>query len=113
MNLIYGTGEYGVIGNVSETDRVFRKGAKVWLTGGTGGEGAYRFQWIGMSRGGRVVEKWAPTTRFSNFRAAWVPKHLQERVTWIRGSKEDVEKYAADLNKWADEMRAESPNRRR
>ena len=112
-NLIYGNGEYGVVGNVLETDRVFRNGAKVWLAGGTGGEGAYRFEWVGMSRGGRIIKKWAPTTRFNNFRAAWVPEHLRDRVTWIRGDRPAVEEYAAKLNGWSDEMRVEHPNRRK
>lgn len=107
-----GQGEYGIVGNSFETDRLFRGGAKVWLAGGTGGEGAYRFQWIGRSRSGRIIEKWAPTVRFNNFRAAWVPEHLRERVYWVRGDKPTMEAYAANLNKWANEMRIETPNRR-
>ena len=111
-NPIMGTGEYGVVGNVLESDRAFRLGAKVWIAGGTGGEGAYRFEWIGISRGGRIIRKWAPTTRFSNFRAAWIPQHLRERIWWIRGDRPTMEAYALRLNTWAEEMRDEHPNRR-
>lgn len=112
-NPIMGSGEYGIVGNVMETDRVFRKGAKVWLAGGTGGEGASKFIWIGCSRSGRVIEKWAPTTRFNNFRAKWIPEHLRARIYWVRGNREAIEEYAASLNKWADEFRTEHPNRHR
>jgi hypothetical protein len=113
INPILGAGEYGVVGNVKETDRVFRGGAKVWIAGGTGGEGAHRFEWIGMSRGGRIITKWAPTMRFSNFRAAWIPLHLRDQVRWVRGDRPTMEAYAANLNTWAEEMRAEHPNRRK
>lgn len=109
---IMGEGEYGVVGNVFETDRIFRAGAKVWIAGGTGGEGAYRFEWYGMSRGGRMIRKWAPTIRFHNFRCKWIPEHLREEIWYKRGSKEQMEAYAANLNAWSDEMRTEHPNRR-
>lgn len=105
-------GEFGIVANVLETDRSLRKGAKAWLAGGTGGEGWTRFQWIAMTRGGRTVEKWAPTTRFHNFRAAWIPSHLQARVYWLRGTRPEMEKTARKLDAFAETERAAHPNRR-
>jgi hypothetical protein len=35
-------GDYGIVANVVETDRLFRKGAKAWLANGTGGEGWHK-----------------------------------------------------------------------
>lgn len=103
--------EYGIVANVIEPDRVLRKGAKVWLASGTGGEGWHRFEWIGRSRSGRIIEKWAPTFRFNNFRAAWIPEHLRTRVTYMRGTKPEMEIRAKELNEWADEQRALHPGR--
>ena len=104
--------EYGIVANCIEPDRVFRHGAKAWLAGGTGGEGLDRFQWIAISRGGRIVYKWAPTVRFGNFRAAWVPEHLRDRVYWMRGTQEEMEKQAAELNAYAEELRRTKTGRR-
>ena len=104
--------EYGIVANSVETDRVFRLGAKAWLCGGTGGEGWDRFRWIAHSRSSRVIEKWAPTERFGNFRAAWIPEHLRERIWYIRGSRGEMEKQAAALNVHADQLRAKMTNRR-
>jgi hypothetical protein len=59
------------------------------------------FQWIGLSRGHRIVEKWAPTHRFYRFRAAWIPDHLQNRVYCIRGTKEEMVALAAGLAEFA------------
>lgn len=104
--------EYGIVANSMEADRVFRLGAKAWLAGGTGGEGWDKFEWIAHSRGSRVVRKWAPTVRFGNFRAAWVPEHLRERIWYIRGSRDEMEKTAAALNVHAEQLRAKMVNRR-
>lgn len=99
---------YGIIANVLETDRVFRTGAKVWLLTTQNG----RSIWFGMSRGGRKVQKYAPVHRFHNFRAAWVPVHMLDRVCW-RGSQADAVIRAAELNTYAEAERAAHPNRRR
>lgn len=104
--------EYGVVANVLETDRLFRKGAKAWLVGGTGGEGWHRFKWIALTRSPRRAEKWAPTTRFHNFRAAWIPDHMQDRVWYFRGTREEIEELATKLNQFADREREQHPSRR-
>jgi len=108
--------EYGIVANVAEVDRIFRLGAKAWLSGGTGGNGWDEFKWIATSRGGRIVEKWAPTWRFTNFRAAWIPEHLRERVycqlLGMPGTRAAMEARAAELNAYADELRTKHPQRR-
>lgn len=104
--------EFGIVANVLETDRLFPDGAKVWIARGTGGEGWYRFCWLGRTRGGRIVEKWAPTMRFHNFRAAWVPDHLQERVYYLRGTRSEMDDVAARLTEFAAAERDAHPDRR-
>ncbi|TIT80119.1 MAG: hypothetical protein E5W57_04100 [Mesorhizobium sp.] len=99
---------FGLIANVEGVDRIFRMGAKVWLCSGTGGEGWFRFEWWGMSRGGRTLQKWAPTERFTNFRAAWVPPHLRERVSYFRPTRAEAETWAKNMQTFADALRAGS-----
>jgi hypothetical protein len=106
------TGEYGIIANVLEPDKIFRTGAKVWIAGGTGGEGWTRFEFFGMSRGGRNIRKWAPTVRFHQFRSAWIPDHMRDTVYYFTGSSEEMEAIAAQMNDFADSERAAHPNRR-
>lgn len=105
-------GEFGIVANIEEPDRQMRAGAKCWLSGGTGGEGWDRFEWIGLTRGHETIKKWIPTHRMANFRAAWVPPHLRGSVTYVRGTREEMEKMAADLNNFAAEQRSAHPNRR-
>lgn len=102
-------GEFGIVANVVEPDRVFRMNAKAWLIGGTGGEGWYRFLWSAKSRGSRTVEKWAPTERFHMFRAAWIPPGV--RPWYITGTREEMEATATKMNAFADELRATKKNR--
>lgn len=108
-------GEFGIVANAMEPDRIFRSGAKAWIVTGSGGEGWDRFQWTAMSRGGRYVTKWAPIARFHNFRAAWIPPALSDVITGMmdtRGSREEMEHIAEQMNAFADEQRAQHPNRR-
>lgn len=104
--------EYGIVANVIETDRVFRKGAKAWLKRYVGFE---KMEWIAMSRGSRRIKKISPVWRFSNFRCAWVPEHLRsgdfEWRLYELGSKAEMEKRAAEFGEYADRARAEHPNR--
>ena len=100
--------DYGIVANVAGVDRVFRKGAKCWLVWGTGGEGWYLFQWWGCSRGGRRIQKWSPTVRFTNFRAAWIPDHLKDRIVGYpcgRGTREEMEDLAEKLNEFVKQLR--------
>jgi hypothetical protein len=97
---------YGIIANILEPDHVLRMNAKCWLADGTGGMGWYSFQWIGITHGGRVVQKWAPTHRLHRFRAAWIPAHLDDRIRYIRGPKEQMDTMALEMNQFAEELRA-------
>lgn len=99
---------FGLIANVAGVDRIFRMGAKVWLCSGTGGEGWFRFEWYGASRSGRPLQKWAPTERFTNFRAAWVPMHLRERVLYMRPTRAEAETWAKNMQTFSDALRAGS-----
>lgn len=104
---------YGIVANVLEPDKVFSLGAKAWLANGTGGEGWERFEWLARAKGGRLVLKWAPTTRFHRFRCKWIPEHLRDRVsymTWI--DRRSAEVMAVQLATFADAARIAHPNRR-
>ena len=102
--------EYGIVANVTETDRVFRKGVKAWMAYCySGGE---RVKWIAMSRSGRVVEKVSPTSRFENFRCKWIPENLREHIIEERGDRAQMEGRAAFWNARAKEARGDHPNRR-
>ena len=70
---------YGIVANVCAPDSCFRMGAKCWLVGGTNGEGFDRFRFYGMSRGGRMIEKWCPANRLHNFRPAWIPPKIRAK----------------------------------
>jgi len=104
--------EYGIIANVVETDRLLRKGAKVWVLGGWSGGGFERVQVRGAARGGRQIEKYAPIARFDNFRSAWLPEHLRDKATFFLGYKDDMESRAQLLQRLATEERTAHPNRR-
>jgi hypothetical protein len=104
-------GGFGIVANVCEPDRVFRLGAKAWLAGGMSGDGWERFRWIALSRAPHQAEKYSPLWRFRNFRAAWVPPPLTERVCAFRGSRAEMEAAARDLERRAMEFRKERPNR--
>lgn len=104
---------YVIVANVREPDRVLRKGAKVWLTGGTGGEGWTRFKWHGLSHGGRRLEKWAPIYRFDTFRAKWMPEHIRALFPYVyfSGTREEMTARARELEIFAQAERARHPNR--
>lgn len=104
-------GEYGIVANVTETDKVLRKGAKVWIVGGWSGGGFERVTVRGAARNGRQIEKYAPITRFTNFRAAWMPDHLREQAS-ILGEKVDMESRAQKLSDVAEALRVSHPGRR-
>lgn len=101
--------EYGIVANIITTDGTFRSGAKCWLVGGTGGEGWHRFQWLGKSRGGRDIQKWAPTKSFHRFRAAWIPDHVHNgRYVYMMGTRDEMEKMAFKMEAFAQTLRAKT-----
>ena len=100
LNLYNNKGEYGIVCNVSE-DKVLKEGSKVWLIGGTGGEGDKKFVFLGRSLGGRMIKKWKVLDNFKDFRCVWIPDHIRKRSLgdlYISGDKETITKYAIRLN---------------
>jgi len=108
------TGEYGIVATVGEADRCLRLGAKCWIVDGSGGAGWDRFVVYGMSRSGRMIEKWCATERFTNFRAAWIPPAItsnkDERFSlYFAGTREEMELTAKNLNEFRATMRPLKP----
>jgi hypothetical protein len=100
------SGEYGVIANVLEGDPVFRHGAKVWLVGGDNGDGFESRQFYGLGKGSRRgITKWARTIRMYNYRCAWIPPPMQPRVETCRGTRAEVEAWAAEIDALTQERR--------
>jgi hypothetical protein len=71
---------YCIIANVKE-DKAFRNGAKVYLLNGRQSSNSVEVH--GISKGGRKINKYIPYKRLENFRAAWVPDHLNYEKTKI------------------------------
>lgn len=91
---------YGLIANVI-SDRVLRTGAKVWIQRCNGDVSCPAV--IGMNKSGRIVQKYTHYKRLTNFRAAWIPEHMLERVAWQWKTKNEAEELAARLAAmWAD-----------
>ena len=90
---------FGIVANV-KSDRVFRTGAKVWIVRCNGD--AECPVAIGLSKSGRKVEKYTHFKRLANFRAAWIPDHLRERMVWQWPEKAAAEVVAQRLSKMWD-----------
>jgi hypothetical protein len=93
---------FGVVANVA-SDRVLRTGAKVWIERCNGDAECPVVR--GCSKSGRVVEKYTHYKRLTNFRAAWIPEHLRERVIWQWPEKERAQHVAATLASMWDGVR--------
>jgi hypothetical protein len=100
MHMVEGDDCYAIVANIRKTDGSLRSGAKCWLVGGQNGDGAERFKWRGVSRGGRVITKWAPTKSFQNFRVAWVPDEMRRYFDHDRtmGERARVEPWTVMFN---------------
>lgn len=85
---------YGLIANVIN-DRVLRTGAKVWIHR-CNGDAACPIV-TGMSKGGRYIQKFTHYKRLTNFRAACVPEHMQDRVVWRWETKAEAQSIAEKL----------------
>jgi hypothetical protein len=97
---------FGVVANVV-SDRVLRVGAKVWV-GYCNGD-AEKPKVVGCSKGGRVVEKYSAYKRLTNYRAAWMPEHLRDKVNNQFASKADAQAAADSLTKMWGDVRAYGP----
>ena len=82
---------FGIVANVL-SDRVLRTGARVWLYRCNGDAECPIVS--GMSKGGRRVEKYTHYKRLTNFRAAWVPEHLRDRVCLCWATKDEANEAA-------------------
>jgi len=91
---------YGIVANV-KSDRVLRTGTKVWIHY-CNGDALCPFV-SGLSKSGRYVQKFTNYKRLVNFRAAWIPQHMRDRVAWAWPKKEYATDAANALAKtWAN-----------
>jgi hypothetical protein len=103
--------DFGIVANVLEDDPIFRRGAKVWLVGGDNGDGFVNRQFHGLGKGSaRRITKWARTIRMHNYRCAWIPPAAQPHVEIYRGTRHEVEAWAAELNGIVETRRKEAKN---
>jgi hypothetical protein len=90
---------YGIVANVL-SDRVLRTGAKVWIHRCNGDAECPVVS--GVSKSGRYVTKYTHYKRLTNFRAAWVPEHMRERVIWAWTDKGKAVRASAAMSElWA------------
>lgn len=94
---------FGIVANVI-SDRALRTGAKVWICRINGG--AENVVVSGCTKGGRIVEKYIQLKRLSNYRAAWIPEHMRERVALQWASRNDAVDFAQE---WAFKWSAQLP----
>lgn len=85
---------YGIIANVL-SDRILRTGAKVRINYCNGDAACPTV--YGLSKGGRMVRKYTHYKRLTNFRAAWIPEHWQDRLAYKWDTKEEAERHAHKL----------------
>jgi hypothetical protein len=86
---------YAIVANV-KSDRILRTGAKVWILRCNGDAECPVVS--GLSKGGGMVaKKYTHYKRLTNFRAAWVPLHLRERVVWMWPDKARAQAVADGL----------------
>lgn len=104
------SGEFGIVANVVEVDRVLRLGAKVILVGYPNGM-AERIEVRGLSRGGRPVTKFTAYMKLDNFRPQWLSERHRANVS-ILGTREEMEEWAAGFAAQAERERAAHPGRR-
>lgn len=90
---------FGLVANVI-SDRVLRTGAKVWIHYCNGDAACPVVS--GLCKGGYIVRKYTHYKRLTNFRAAWIPEHVRERVAWQWEDKSKAAELAAKLTTmWA------------
>jgi len=83
---------YGIIANVL-SDHVLRTGARVWILYANVPQPVV----VGVSKGGRVVEKRTHYKRLTNYRAAWIPEHMRERVLLSWPEREEAAREAEKI----------------
>jgi hypothetical protein len=98
---------FGIVANVIQ-DAYLRNGAKVWIVYCNGDASNPRV--IGISKNGRIVEKYIPYKRLRSFRAKWLPEHLRDRLCYQYTHKADADAHAAALHVMWDDVRAFKPD---
>lgn len=100
---------FGIVANVI-ADQILRTGAKVWILHCNGD--AEKPIVLGLSRGGRKVEKYTHFKRLENFRAAWIPLHVREQVLlgWSHPTKDAAAEHALALTKMWSGVRRQNPD---
>ena len=90
---------YGLVANILD-DRVLRTGAKVWIDYCNGDAECPIV--IGMSKSGRIVKKYTHFKRLIQYRAAWIPAHMESRLIWHWETKAEATEHATRLaTMWA------------
>lgn len=91
--------EYGIVANVVG-DRIYREGARVWIRQ-IKGESA---EVTGLSKGGRRIWRWTRTHRLRTVRPKWAPEGVRAELLEIFESRENAERWADGLEKYALEL---------
>lgn len=94
--------EWGVKVNIAEPRSAMRTGALAWVFLTNKGWGGERLCVLARSRGGRLIQTWIGAKRLTNFRAAWIPVHLRDRVAaWE--TREAADEWAKRVQgRWAN-----------
>lgn len=85
---------WGLAANV-KSDRALRAGAKVYICYCNGD--AEKPVVIGLSKSGKPIEKYTTYKRLENFRAAWIPESIRDRVGWLYQTKAEAQDSADKL----------------
>jgi hypothetical protein len=101
--------KFGIVANVL-TDGILRTGAKVWVCYCNGDAEHPRL--VGLSKGGRIIEKYGHYRHLENFRAKWIPEHLRDRVIWAYDDKSIAEDFAADMQRMWSQVSCATPDGR-
>jgi hypothetical protein len=88
--------EYGIVANVI-FDRILRSNAKVYLIRWHGD--MERVLVKGVSKSGRVIEKYVSFKKLNNFRVKWFPLYLRENKSPYVFSKTEAIKKASEFQK--------------
>ncbi len=90
---------FAIVANV-KADRVLRTGAKVWIMRCNGDAECPVV--LGLNKSGRAVVKYTHFKRLENYRAAWVPEHMRDRIArrWNEKAKAEAEAHVL-AGRWA------------
>lgn len=98
---------WGIAANIPDGSRYFARGAKVWVSYLTGGEGIGRVTVVGHHRGHghRLVKVIMPSRRLNNFRVKGIysPAEFEMFNAWPGrhwSSREEAEGFAAQYTEW-------------